>query len=210
MQHNSRRARLRARRSLSTLAVGTLAGGLVLTLAGCSTDTATEPAPDAKEAATASSAPVGEADVVFATSMIPHHRQALRMAAMAQRRDLSPAAARLATAIREAQGPEIEQMTRWLDAWGEPAPTPGTQDMAGMSAMPGMMDASRLVRLRDSGSDRAFERAWLRMMIEHHQGAVEMARTEVAEGEAPQVVGLAERVIDAQTAEIRTMRELLR
>jgi uncharacterized protein (DUF305 family) len=47
------------------------------------------------------------------------------------------------------------------------------------------------------------------MMIPHHQGAVEMARTEVEEGEYPPAVGLARSIMASQTAEIATMREML-
>ena len=50
---------------------------------------------------------------------------------------------------------------------------------------------------------------WLEMMIEHHEGAVEMAQTEQAEGQFKDTVDLAGQVIKTQTAEIDTMKELL-
>jgi uncharacterized protein (DUF305 family) len=81
--------------------------------------------------------------------------------------------------------------------------------MDGMSGMGGMMSQQDLDRL-EGASRSAFERMWLRMMIVHHEGAVEMARTEVEEGEYPPAVELARSIIASQTAEIATMRGMLR
>ena len=50
---------------------------------------------------------------------------------------------------------------------------------------------------------------FLGMMIEHHEGAVEMAQVEVEEGENPDAVALAKKIISDQEAEITHMRELL-
>jgi uncharacterized protein (DUF305 family) len=50
---------------------------------------------------------------------------------------------------------------------------------------------------------------FLQMMIKHHEGAVEMARTEQAEGKHPDAISLARRIETTQTAEIATMRKLL-
>jgi uncharacterized protein (DUF305 family) len=50
---------------------------------------------------------------------------------------------------------------------------------------------------------------WLEMMIEHHEGAIEMARTEQATGENPDAIALAEDIETAQADEIGTMERLL-
>jgi uncharacterized protein (DUF305 family) len=58
-------------------------------------------------------------------------------------------------------------------------------------------------------SGREFDRMFLEMMIKHHEGAVEMARTEQANGKNADAIALATQIEAAQTAEIETMRKLL-
>ncbi len=154
-----------------------------------------------------------DADVSFATDMIPHHAQALLMVDMTEGRQPSADFAALTEQIRAAQTPEIEEMTGWLEDWGEPVPdstgrmTGGMGSMGGMGS--GMMSRDDLDRL-EGASRPAFEQMWLRMMIAHHEGAVAMSRTEVADGEYGPAVALARSIIESQNAEIATMREMLR
>lgn len=65
------------------------------------------------------------------------------------------------------------------------------------------------MRRLEHATDVGFDRMFLRMMIEHHQGAIEMARTEQANGQNPDAVALARQIVTAQTAEIKKIRELL-
>ena len=46
-------------------------------------------------------------------------------------------------------------------------------------------------------------------MIEHHEGAIEMAEDEIAAGAHPDVIALAQAIVVAQTAEIEEMPALL-
>ena len=86
-----------------------------LTLAACGgSDTATPAADTSADAETE----FNDADVTFAQGMIPHHRQAIDMAALAADRTENPAILDLATRIQGAQDPEIEQMQGWLQTWG--------------------------------------------------------------------------------------------
>lgn len=152
-----------------------------------------------------------EADVAFAAEMIPHHEQALRMVAMTEGRDLSPDFEHLTGHIHDAQQPEIETMTDWLEEWGEEVPS-GHQHhdgMAGSDDMPGMMAEDELEALEASSDRSAFERMWLLMMIEHHEGAVEMAQTELDEGSYQPALDLADSIVESQTAEIEEMRDML-
>jgi len=64
-----------------------------------------------------------EADVSFLQAIIPHHQQAIAMAAMAQRAATTESLKRLAGRIEAAQRPEIDQMTTWLHG-GTPSEVP--------------------------------------------------------------------------------------
>ncbi|MBA3369424.1 MAG: DUF305 domain-containing protein [Geodermatophilaceae bacterium] len=146
------------------------------------------------------------ADVSFATEMIPHHRQALEMAEMASTRASSPDVVQLAEEIAGAQDPEIETMSGWLEAWGEPVP----EEMGGMEmgGMPGMMSEEQM-RALEGASGAAFDEMFLEMMIEHHTGAIQMAQTEQSDGQYPEAIDLAEQIEEGQTAEVETMQDLL-
>jgi uncharacterized protein (DUF305 family) len=159
------------------------------------------------------------ADVTFATDMIPHHAQAIEMVTLTDTRTLDPEVKALADSLRDAQAPEVETMVDWLTAWGEEIPetsidhTNAGHDMSAMpsmesSDMPGMMTADDMQALEDA-SDTDFQNMWLDMMIEHHQGAIEMARTEQAEGESPDALSLAESIETSQQAEIEQIKQLL-
>ena len=159
-----------------------------------------------------------EADVEFATAMIPHHAQALVMVDMTMGRQVDPELAALAEQIRAAQAPEIEQMADWLTTWDEPVPETmrdhanahGDDHGGGHledSDMPGMMSADDLDAL-GSLSGTEFQVEWVESMIEHHEGAVEMAEQELEEGEFRDALHLAEHIVDAQSAEIETLEQL--
>ena len=160
-----------------------------------------------------------DADVTFATDMIPHHAQAIEMVTLTDTRTLDPEVKQLAESIRDAQAPEVETMVDWLTAWGEEIPETSIDhsnaghdmgDMPSMetSDMPGMMSADEMEALANA-SDAEFQDMWLEMMMEHHQGAIEMARTEQAEGMYPDALSLAESIETSQQAEIEQIKQLL-
>lgn len=155
------------------------------------------------------SAAFNDADVMFAQGMIPHHEQAVEMAEIA----LDPAVGAsadvvdLAGRVQQAQDPEIELMTGWLDEWGQPR----EMDMSGdetMSSMEGMMSDEEMDALA-MARDTEFDGMWLEMMSAHHEGAIAMAETEQAEGLDPEAISLAGQIIAAQEAEIEEMNILL-
>lgn len=184
-----------------------LAVALGLAVAGCGSD---EPA------STSGADSHNAADIDFASEMVPHHEQALLMVDMTEGRDLSPEFEQLTQDIEAAQTPEIEQMQGWLADWGVDVPSGSTGHMMGGSggsgmggAMgPGMMSDRDLTDLRGAGSD-AFEDMWLRMMIAHHEGAIEMAQTEVADGEYGAALDLARSIASSQQVQITQMQSML-
>lgn len=168
-----------------------------------------------------------KADVAFATDMIQHHAQAMSMVDLTMDRNLEPEVQELADAIRAAQSPEIETMSTWLLEWGEEVPSTmrdhinggheghGDEDssmsdsMEGMDAdMPGMMSAEDMDAL-ENASDAEFQDMWLEMMVEHHEGAVEMSEAQQDEGRFKPAVDLAGTIIESQSTEIDTMEKLL-
>ncbi|WP_424887050.1 DUF305 domain-containing protein [Streptomyces sp. XH2] len=158
------------------------------------------------------SVPAGQhnqADVAFAQGMIPHHRQAIVMSEMAEAHASSGDVKALAEKIKKAQAPEIDTMTAWLNAWGEPVPRGMSGTGHGSPAgMPGMMTDRQMDDLRGT-TGSAFDRMFLTMMIAHHQGAIDMAGTEKKEGQYGPAERLADSIITSQTAEIAQMRTML-
>ncbi|MFF4505744.1 DUF305 domain-containing protein [Streptomyces sp. NPDC001401] len=154
-----------------------------------------------------------DADVSFAKEMIQHHRQAVDMADLAADRASSQEVKDLAAKIKGAQDPEIKTMSGWLTSWGEEVPEDMSSSMPGMdhdtsSAMPGMMSSADMDKL-DKASGTEFDKMFLGMMVEHHQGAVTMAKTEKSDGKYGPAAKLADDVITAQTAEIEQMNKML-
>ena len=183
--------------------------GMVFALVACG-NAAGQPSGAAQPLATPSPSATAfnRADVSFAQQMIPHHQQAVHMADLAVIRASSPQIRQLARTIKAAQSPEIHTMTGWLQAWGQPTAMP-VNPMGGMEhAMPGMMSSQDMSRL-GATHGQPFDRMFLQMMIIHHQGAIEMAKTELAHGANPGAKRLARSIEVSQSAQIRYMRQLL-
>ncbi|MEN4473866.1 DUF305 domain-containing protein [Mycolicibacterium cosmeticum] len=158
-----------------------------------------------------------DADVAFAQGMIPHHQQAIEMSDMLlAKQGVDPRVVSLATEIKAAQGPEIEQMQGWLADWGaSPAmtsPSSGMPNMPGhdMGSMGGggMMSEQDMTALRDAQGVEA-SRLFLTQMIEHHKGAIAMSQTEQNSGQFAPAVALARSIIASQQKEIDTMQQML-
>jgi uncharacterized protein (DUF305 family) len=147
------------------------------------------------------------ADVKFAQDMIPHHGQAIAMAKLATTRASSPQVRTLAQKIEGAQDPEIKTMSEWLKAWDEEVPSADMGDMAGHGSMPGMMSTDEMAELENT-SGLEFDKMFINMMIRHHQGAIDMAKTEQKDGKHAKAKALAAQIETAQTAEIGEMQTL--
>lgn len=164
----------------------------------------------ASPAASATAGTHNAQDVTFAQGMIPHHRQALEMAKLADGRASSARVKDLAARIEKAQDPEIRTMTGWLTAWGEQVPMAGMDHSGhtGMTGMAGMMSDDDMAALKKAtGAD--FDRRFLSLMVEHHRGAVEMAGTEKSGGAYGPARTMAGDIVRAQNAEIREMKRIL-
>ncbi|GAA4061433.1 DUF305 domain-containing protein [Nonomuraea soli] len=177
-----------------------VAGALALAACGNTSTTVTPATPASSPAASAAS--FNDADVMFAQMMIPHHRQAVRMADLAATRAADPEIKELAGRIKAAQDPEITTLTGWLTAWGEPVEAPMHH------GMPGMLSDDDMARL-GAAQGAAFDRLFAEQMIAHHEGAIEMAETERSDGRDPAAKALAKEIAEAQKAEVAQLRKIL-
>lgn len=184
----------------------------LLALVGCaSTGASSEHAPDDGHAASPPSAAAGiahPADVRFMQEMLGHHAQALVMAAMAPSHGASPHVLRLVEKIEISQRDEMNLMRQWLEERRQPVP-----DAAHMhhTAMPGMLTAEQMSQL-DAARGAGFDRLFLRFMIQHHRGALEMVDTLFASPGAaqdPDIFRFATDVAADQMDEIHQMQAVL-
>lgn len=178
----------------------TAAAGIVVTACGGGHDMSGMGGPTSSVAPTADH---NSADIAFAKGMVPHHAQAIEMADLAPSRAATPSVKELAAQIKAAQDPEIVQMKAWLTSWGESSPA----SSEGMGH--GMMSAADLKAL-ESAVGPAFDKLFLAQMIEHHEGAIVMAKAEQQDGKYQPAKDLAAAIVTAQEKEIAEMRALQR
>ncbi|WP_448640732.1 DUF305 domain-containing protein [Geodermatophilus sp. URMC 63] len=162
-------------------------------------------------------------DAGFARDMSVHHRQGVGMANLAPERSTDPEIRQIAFDISSTQTNQAGRMEGWLSLWG--LPRSGGEHMAWMGGehaghdmastsgsdgalMPGMATEAELADLR-SLSGTAFDVAFLRLMIRHHQGGLEMAQYAAEHAAEPAVRTLARSIADTQTAEVTTMVGML-
>jgi uncharacterized protein (DUF305 family) len=137
---------------------------------------------------------------MFAQMMIPHHQQAVDLSALAPERSTNQEVLELAQTISDEQAPEIEQMVIWL---GEGH----SHDMGHDMPMAGMVSEADFETLKGlTGTE--FDKQFLKLMIAHHEGAIEMVSM-IADSENAEVANLGQQIVISQTEQIDFMRELL-
>ena len=179
-------------RSRRGLIAATLIAVIAVILAGCGAN-------DNTSSSVASSSSSGTAtDRAFAAEMIPHHRSAVAMAKIARKQTSRPEIKTLAAAIVRTQNAEIARFKE-LDA--KLATAGVAKGHLGLSeAMMGMsMNDAMLINAKP------FDRQFIDMMVPHHQGAIRMARIELAKGKNAELRKIAEDVVLAQSREIGQM-----
>ena len=148
------------------------------------------------------------ADVEFMQGMIAHHAQAIYMSRMAEAHKANARVIKLSIKIDQSQVAEIRIMQDWLRSNGQAAPD--TSSWRTMT-MPGMLTKAQLDEL-DKATGVAFDRAFLELMIQHHEGALKMVEDLFKAPRGGQEVDVnvfANDVVTVQTAEIGTMRHML-
>jgi uncharacterized protein (DUF305 family) len=156
-----------------------------------------------------------DADVTFLTGMRPHHQQAVQMSEMVLAADPPAEVAAVAEQVQRAQAPEIAQMAAMLEDLGAAGGAGHGTEHGGGHAMPGsaaghegmMSDAEMAALDAATGADAA--RLFLEGMVRHHQGAITASDAELADGRYGPALDLAQRIKDAQAAEVATLQALL-
>lgn len=167
--------------------------------------------PGAEAAERRTPVPVSPADVEFVAAMVPHHEQALELAALAPGRAVDPGVLAIADRISAVQGAEIAMMRSWLDGRDDAL---GGGHGGGHGAghegelHPGMATPEQVAAL-GAATGPAFDRMFLDLMIAHHEGALVMADAVRAGGTDVLVSQMADDVTVTQSAEIGRMRDLL-
>lgn len=167
----------------------------VLLIAGCGGNEASE------ETGATAEVPFDQA---FIDGMVPHHEGAIEMAEAAKQAGLSePELVEIADAIIATQQVEIDQMREWRRQWfGSAEVDPAGADALGMSAEEmGMQHDAAAMHDADD-----VDAMFASMMIDHHQGAVAMARLAEQRSEREEIRRLSQEIMDAQEREIETMR----
>ncbi|WP_370264195.1 DUF305 domain-containing protein [Limnobacter sp.] len=174
-------------------------------------------------------------DLGYAQSMLVHHQQALVMASLileeVEGSEPSPVQG-LAKRIRQAQALEIENIRGWL-AGQEEAGLPPDGDLMGWMkrqrdqlnvnetlylarceasplGMAGLVDSAsvkKLGRLEIPLPQR--EQEFLKLMIEHHEGAVQMSTLPARAATTSFIRHMAKHVLQTQSQEILQMRRWL-
>ena len=134
----------------------------------------------------------------FAQMMIPHHLQAITMAAYAKENGKDPKVIELAKQIYVAQAAEIDTMKTWL----------GDAKVPNNSMTEGMLTEAEMKTLNET-KGAAFDQMFLETMIAHHVGALEMA-TAFQKTTDPELKKLVAEVLSMQTIELSMMKILLK
>jgi uncharacterized protein (DUF305 family) len=138
-------------------------------------------------------------DLRFIDEMIMHHQGAIMSSAGMIGDSRRPELRDLARRIQASQKRQIQQMETWRKQW---------YPRAGASMM-GMGGMNMMGRGAMRGGDHT-DRMFLRMMIPHHQLAVEMGQDALENAEHNELKGLARVIVDEQSAEIEEMERYLK
>ena len=151
-------------------------------------------------------------DLMYIDMMIPHHESIMALAEVAVDELRDPRLVEIAQAIRDTQGPEVEELQRLRAAWygsAEPRPMDDQMMAVMMEMMPGMGSADEMMaQMSAEAQVQAFcaaadqDQAFIDLVIPHHQMAIDASRVALEQAVHPELKEIAEDIIDAQQAEI--------
>lgn len=138
-----------------------------------------------------------QSDEDFLSMMIPHHQEAIDTAEVILAKSENADLKALAQDIVDAQTAEIAQMKGWGEEWF------GSDFKASDDYEAMMPDLSKL-------EGEELDQTFIEGMIEHHQMAIMMAYEIRMITERPELLDMANAIIDAQSAEIDMMKGWLK
>lgn len=201
-----------ARALLTTTCVIGMTGGMAAS-AGAAERPLPPASPEQARAEAIAQQTANDADAEFVSMMIPHHFQALVMSGMAPERSNDQELLTLADRIDAEQDIEISMMQSWQgwrdlevtdaeEAYQEILQDPEILEQMGM-ATPEELDEM-------SGSTgTAFDVQYLELMIEHHEGAIDMLVDVITNGNDATLEGWATDMLTTQQTQIRQMEAML-
>jgi uncharacterized protein (DUF305 family) len=137
-------------------------------------------------------------DQAFIDNMVPHHEGAVEMARIELAKGKRADVKKLAAQVISAQNSEIERMKEWRNEWFGDSSTPAEMPMS----MPGM----DVEAVRDA---KDVDRAFVEMMIPHHESAIAMATDAKTKGTHAEIRDLAAAIVTDQQREIVQMEAWL-
>jgi uncharacterized protein (DUF305 family) len=148
--------------------------------------------------------PTGKADLDFASGMVPHHQGAIDMAKVVLQFGKDPEVKALAEGVVKAQEGEIAFMKDWLAKTDQAVlPVSAESSKSNEQAMSVMMKDMMVPYTGDADVD------FVKGMIPHHQGAIDMAKVALQFAKDPAILKLASDVVSAQEGEISFMKNWL-
>jgi len=147
-------------------------------------------------------------DLQFIDKMIPHHQGALMSSEHMISNSKRPEIRQLYDNIQKSQSEQIEQMQEWRKEWypdGGQLPAMMGDGQTG-SMMGSMMEGSMQGMMGGNALDTMF----LKMIIPHHQMAVDMSEDALSKAEHPELRNLAQEIRDEQSSEIELMQQYLK
>lgn len=147
----------------------------------------------------------GKPDLDFVQGMIPHHQGAIDMAKTELQYGKNQEIRTLAEGVVKAQEGEITFMKDWL-ANTDPSKLPLDSNSTKFNekAMDVMIKNMMVPYTGDADID------FLKGMIPHHQGAIDMAKVAIQFAKDPALLKLAGDIVSAQEGEIAFMNEWLK
>ena len=192
------------------IATGLVVLGAVFPIAACGGGDEHAEHPSAAATTTEESGPPhNSADVTFAQAMVPHHQQALALAALVPDRSTNPEIVKIAAGIAAQQEPEMTAMRAMMIQWQvEARRHPASRRRGRVGNQDGMVDDATMTKLKTLKGAQ-FDTLWLQSMISHHQGRCRDGRGGDRRRGKQDMRVMANNIVITQGAEIGELKQIL-